>query len=195
MLILDGSLILLRMQCRQHICVPRIDHVHKARETNDYQQYLLKALQQVSRPYLNPPLDTFLTFAALNSPHEVFRLKIRPDRVLREALALHEVTRLLNGVEVVDLSLQAIAVWVAVVDAHRRPVVHAPVRQHAFGLALLVCQDEVAERGEGESDVLQAGRSGNLWAGAWDGDDGDAVVLFVVAQEGKFLIHKGDFGA
>jgi hypothetical protein len=35
-LILDGCLILLRMQCRQHICVPRIDHVHKARETNDY---------------------------------------------------------------------------------------------------------------------------------------------------------------
>jgi hypothetical protein len=26
------------MQCRQHICVPRIDHVHKARETNDYRQ-------------------------------------------------------------------------------------------------------------------------------------------------------------
>ena len=25
------------MQCRQHICVPRIDHVHRARETNDYQ--------------------------------------------------------------------------------------------------------------------------------------------------------------
>jgi hypothetical protein len=38
-LLVDGCLILLRMQCRQHICVPRIDHVRKARETNDYQQY------------------------------------------------------------------------------------------------------------------------------------------------------------
>jgi hypothetical protein len=36
--LVDGCLILLRMQCRQHICVPRIDHVHRARETNDYQQ-------------------------------------------------------------------------------------------------------------------------------------------------------------
>ena len=28
------------MQCWQHICASCIDHVHRARETNDYQQYL-----------------------------------------------------------------------------------------------------------------------------------------------------------
>jgi hypothetical protein len=38
-LLVGGCLIVLRMQCRQHICVPRIDHVHKARETNDYRQW------------------------------------------------------------------------------------------------------------------------------------------------------------
>ena len=26
------------LQCWQHICASRIDHVHRARETNDYQQ-------------------------------------------------------------------------------------------------------------------------------------------------------------
>lgn len=43
--------------------------------------------------------------------------------------------------------------------------------------------------------MFEASGSGNLWAGTWDSGDGDTVVFFVVAQEGKFLVHKGDVGA
>jgi hypothetical protein len=62
------------MQCRQHICVPRIDHVHRARETNDYQQlHKFKKFFLMLSNYIR--ITSFIKFL-LNSSPSLNRFKL-----------------------------------------------------------------------------------------------------------------------
>ena len=69
---------------------------------------------------------------------------------------------------------------VFIVDTRRGPVIDAPCWQDPESFALLVSLDEVAERSEGEGEMVKARGGGDARCSSWDRDNCNAVVLIVV---------------
>lgn len=74
-------------------------------------------------------------------------------------------------------------------------MVRALFRQDAERLSLRVGLCKVAEGVVGKRDMFQARGGPYSWAGVWYRDNGDAVVLFIVAEECQGAVFVGDFGA
>ena len=133
--------------------------------------------------YLPAFLQVTLLLAPPQGRDQLLGVKVGADRVLAKVGAPHKGRGLIHRVKVINLRLQHVPVRVLVVDAGRRPVIHAPHGIDAEGFALPVRQREVGQGAEREGDVLQAAAVGDLGRRAWDPDQGDSVVLFVVGDE------------
>src|SRR4051794_36040060 len=88
---------------------------------------------------------------------ELLWIDVRADRVLGEALAVHELRRLRPIAEVIDLQLHAVAVRVGVVERQRHPVIEDAVGQHAALVEPDVGAQELVEGPVLERRVMDAG--------------------------------------
>jgi len=133
-----------------------------------------------SRTNLNPRLDNLLILTRLQPLNHLLRVKVRPNRILGEVRTPEKLVRFLHRVEVINLRLDIISIRVMVVNARRPSMVDAPVRLDAIFQSLAICQHQVGEGAEGECEVEEACCVRVSRPRAWETDEGDAVVLFVV---------------
>src|SRR4051794_24477226 len=87
---------------------------------------------------------------------ELLWIDVGADRVLCEALAVHELRRTRPVAEVIDLQLHAVAVRVGVVERQRHPVIEDGVREHAAVSEPDVRAQELVERLVLERGVMDA---------------------------------------
>lgn len=145
-------------------------------------------------PNIRPLFDRPVILPTPYSLYKLLRMKIRPHRILMKLLLPHERNRLLDCIEVINLSLDHVSIRINIVHARRRTVIHNPDRPNAHLLLLLVGISELAERLIPECGVAQT----DDWTavcGTRDGVfawcDADAMVLFIVGDERDGL---GDVG-
>ena len=90
----------------------------------------------------------------------LFGVEFHAHRVGFKGRSADVIIAVFGGVEGVHLELHLVAVGIGVVHGDRQPVMHAPVRFDAFGLALAVILEEVVQCGDGPCQVIDADPAG-----------------------------------
>ena len=146
-------------------------------------------------PDVRALLELRLGFSAPDPLQQLLRIEIRTHRIPLKRLTTNKLIRPFHRLEIIHLRLEPVPVWIGVVHTRRRPMIHAPYRHDSMRFSLLVRRGEIVEIAEGEGNVLEAS-SGHRGGGQIaKGDDGDAVMLVVVGEEGGARVFKLHGGA
>jgi len=138
---------------------------------------------------LNPLFNLLLVLTALQSLDQILHLEIDSDGILNEILGGRHVGGcFLLGIEVFDLCLELVSVWVCIVHACCWSMIDTPEGGDALGFPLHISHDEIFEGIECEGNMGESARGWVLGTDARNLSNCDAVVLVVVGEKRQKVI-------
>ena len=137
-----------------------------------------------SGPFRNVFFDGLVVLSALYPLNKFLRVEVDSDWVLLKVWPVHEINGSFDGIEVVNLTLDVVAVGVGVVHTRCRPMIHTPDREEALVSSLFVCPGKAIEALISKCDVLKPGRLGrSALDDVWVIQDSNPVVFLVISNE------------
>jgi hypothetical protein len=137
-----------------------------------------------SGPLRNVLFNGPVILSALYPLDKFLRVEVYSDWVLLKVWPVHEINGGFDGIEVVNLTLDVVAVGVGVVHTRCRPMIHTPDREETLVSSLFVCLSQAIEALISKCDVFKSGRLGRSALGDfWVIQDSNPVVFLVISNE------------